>query len=191
MRARPACPTLSGNHRQRAADCAGLEHPASPRPYGTRARCRPGRREHWQTGTRSDRTSVPGGGGILAARTAADMPSWACTVVRNHARMHLGARWSAACQGAVPPAGNMRGAPSRAASSEGAGARCGGDAATATRSLDIATESGRRRAAAEEGSGARGVSRRGALAWAGRARHNNQPTNRRARGAYGGGGGFR
>jgi len=129
-------------------------------------------------------TSVPGGGGILAARTAADMPSWACTVVRNHARMHLGARWSAACQGAVPPAGNMRGAPSRAASSEGAGARCGGDAATATRSLDIATESsGMRRQgiigrARRQQTGSPGLGAPGTTT--------NQPT-----GAYGGGGGFR
>jgi len=186
MRARPACPTLSGNHRQRAADFAGLEHPASPRPYGTRARCRPGRREHWQTGTRSDRTSVPGGGGILAC--SPHDRGHACRGARVHSSEKPRARASIEprCQveRRVPPPGNMRGAPSRAASSEGAGARCGGDAATATRSLDIATESsGMRRQgiigrARRQQTGSPGLGAPGTTT--------NQPT-----GAYGGGGGFR
>jgi hypothetical protein len=195
----PAWPMFSGDHRQ-----------ARQIPSVSSVRRLPGRTarergvaqgaEHWQPGTRLDQrprrrrnSGSPHGRGHAELR--------ACTVVRNHARAsNLFARWSAACQGAardtVPPAGNMRGggqgAPSRAASSEGAGARCGGDAATATRSLDMA-ESWRRRAEAEEGSGRQGGRARAASAdgepWHGLGTlgtTTNQPT-----GAYGGGGGFR
>ena len=131
-------------------------------------------------------TSVPGGGGILAC--SPHDRGHACRGARVHSSEKPRGRASIEprCQveRRVPPPGNMRGAPSRAASSEGAGARCGDDAATATRSLDIATESsGMRRQgiigrARRQQTGSPGLGAPGTTT--------NQPT-----GAYGGGGGFR
>ena len=125
-------------------------------------------------------TSVPGGGGILAC--SPHDRGHACRGARGHSsekprarapRSNPGARWSAACHRPVTCAARLRAQLRPRALAHGVGPRRDGDPI-------VGYSDGEQRDAPSGHHRARAASADGEP-WPGRARHNNQPTNRRVR----------